>query len=131
MKGGIREGAGRKKKTTVKKLGSQDIDIPKITIDENEVIVITPDSPIGRDLLGKEVGDLIEIRVESSLIEYELIENSPTKLEITDIYGRNRNITIEQSKGLHKASVSTLSAGVYIVSLRASGVMLVSKVVVW
>lgn len=42
----------------------------------SEVVVITPDSPLGRDLLGKEVGDVIEIEVQGVLIEYELIELS-------------------------------------------------------
>ncbi|MDA3843450.1 MAG: hypothetical protein PF588_03660 [Candidatus Kapabacteria bacterium] len=63
-------------------------------------------------------------------IEYELIETGAV-LEITDVYGRSRNIIIEQTKGLHNVSVDTLAAGVYIVSLRASGILLVSKVVVW
>ena len=46
----------------------------KVDFNNNEVVVITPDSPLGRDLLGKEVGDVIEIKVEGALIEYELIE---------------------------------------------------------
>ena len=45
----------------------------KVDFNNNEVVVITPDSPLGRDLLGKEVGDVIEIKVEGSLIEYELL----------------------------------------------------------
>ena len=44
----------------------------KVRIDECDVVVITPESPLGRDLLGKEVGDSIEIEVDGTLIEYEL-----------------------------------------------------------
>lgn len=46
----------------------------KIQYDNREIIVITPESPLGRDLLGKEVGDSLEIKVDNSVIEYELIE---------------------------------------------------------
>jgi len=46
----------------------------KVDLNNNEVVVITPDSPLGRDLIGKEVGDVIEIKVGNSLIEYELID---------------------------------------------------------
>lgn len=38
-----------------------------------EVVVITPGSPLGKDLLGKERGDSIEIEVDGCLIDYELI----------------------------------------------------------
>lgn len=46
----------------------------KVTVNEEDIVVITPDSPLGKDLLGKEVGDLIEIEVEGSIIEYELVQ---------------------------------------------------------
>lgn len=46
----------------------------KVEFNGCEVVVITPESPLGRDLIGKEVGDVIEIVVDGSSIEYELIE---------------------------------------------------------
>lgn len=45
----------------------------KILFDQQEVVVITPDSPLGRDLLGKEVGDSISILVAGLTTEYELV----------------------------------------------------------
>lgn len=45
----------------------------KVVIDQEEVVVITPDSPLGRDLLGKEVGDSVGVVVSDILTEYELI----------------------------------------------------------
>ncbi len=45
----------------------------KVIVDQEEVVLITPDSPLGRDLLGKEVGDIIGVLVAGLLIEYELI----------------------------------------------------------
>jgi len=47
-----------------------------IQFNQQTVVVITPDSPLGRDLIGKETGDVIEIMVDDALIEYELIEVS-------------------------------------------------------
>lgn len=46
----------------------------KVTLKEQDVVVITPESPLGNDLLGKEVGDLITIVVSGSMIEYELVQ---------------------------------------------------------
>ena len=46
----------------------------KVEFNGCEVVVITPESPLGRDLPGKEIGDVIEITVDGSSIEYELIE---------------------------------------------------------
>ena len=45
----------------------------KVVCDNVEIVVITPGSPLGKDLLGKELGDIIEIKVDGSLIDYELI----------------------------------------------------------
>ena len=45
----------------------------KVAVDQEEVVVITPESPLGRDLLGKEVGDSVTITVGSLMTEYELI----------------------------------------------------------
>ena len=46
----------------------------KFELNDAKVVVITPDSPLGKDLLGKEIGDVVEIMVDGSLLEYELIE---------------------------------------------------------
>ena len=46
----------------------------RIVCNNVEIVVITPDSPLGKDLLGKEVGDSIEIEVAGSLLDYELIK---------------------------------------------------------
>jgi transcription elongation GreA/GreB family factor len=45
----------------------------KVLVDQNVVVVITPDSPLGRDLLGKQIGDSVETMVDGELIEYELV----------------------------------------------------------
>ncbi len=46
----------------------------KFDHNDAEVVVITPNSPLGKDLLGKKVGDVVELVVDGLLIEYELIE---------------------------------------------------------
>ena len=48
----------------------------KIVIENSTVVVMTPDSPLGRGLLGKEVGDRIEIIVDNVSTEYELLSLS-------------------------------------------------------
>jgi transcription elongation GreA/GreB family factor len=45
----------------------------KVEVDQEEVVVITPESPLGRDLLGKEIGDSVTITVGCLMTEYELI----------------------------------------------------------
>ena len=45
----------------------------KITDDQSEIMVITPVSPLGRELLGKSPGDTVEIEAGPNLIEYEII----------------------------------------------------------
>lgn len=45
----------------------------KLSVDQEEVVVITPESPLGRDLLGKEIGDFVAISVGRLITEYELI----------------------------------------------------------
>lgn len=39
-----------------------------------EVVVITPGSPMGRELLGKSVGDTVEMNVGGSRTEYEIVQ---------------------------------------------------------
>ncbi|PLX86705.1 MAG: transcription elongation factor GreAB [Desulfuromonas sp.] len=39
-----------------------------------EIVVITPDSPVGRELLGKEAGDVVEMRSGASKREWEIVE---------------------------------------------------------
>ena len=60
-------------------------------------------------------------------IEYELIETGAV-LEITDVYGSSRRIAIEQTNAKHAVAVTGVAAGVYIVSLRASGMLFVVEV---
>jgi len=40
----------------------------------NEIVVITPASPLGRDLIGKSVGDQVKIGVGSGRREFEIVE---------------------------------------------------------
>lgn len=39
-----------------------------------EIVVITPVSPMGRELLGKSAGDAVEIEAGAYLLEYEIVE---------------------------------------------------------
>ena len=39
-----------------------------------QIVVITPGSPMGRELIGKSVGDSVEIETEPSRTEYEIVE---------------------------------------------------------
>jgi len=48
----------------------------KITDDQIEIILITPASPLGKALIGKSLGDYIEIDTGSSRMEYEIAEIS-------------------------------------------------------
>ncbi len=45
----------------------------KITDCRTEIMVITPASPLGRELLGKSLGDTVEIEAGTSRIEYEIV----------------------------------------------------------
>jgi transcription elongation GreA/GreB family factor len=42
----------------------------------NEIVVITPASPLGRDLIGKSVGDFVSVRAGSGHKEFEIVEIS-------------------------------------------------------
>ncbi|GAM10411.1 transcription elongation factor GreA [Geobacter sp. OR-1] len=46
----------------------------KIEYQDQEIVVITPGSPLGRELLGKTVGDAVEIETGNSRTEYEIVE---------------------------------------------------------
>ncbi len=46
----------------------------KITDELTEITVITPVSPLGRELLGKSVGDTVEIESGPKSIEYEIVD---------------------------------------------------------
>lgn len=46
----------------------------KVVEDSLEIMIITPASPLGRKLLGKSVGDCIEIVTGASRSEYQVIE---------------------------------------------------------
>ena len=45
----------------------------KIADDQGEIMVITPASPLGRELLGKCQGETVEIVTGSSRMEYEIV----------------------------------------------------------
>jgi len=45
----------------------------KIQLEGQEVTVITPDSPLGRSLLGKQVDDSVELEMGTGLREYEIV----------------------------------------------------------
>lgn len=45
----------------------------KLSDDRGEVSVVTPQSPLGRELLGKSVGDALELKVEGRLREIEIV----------------------------------------------------------
>jgi len=44
----------------------------RLTFEGQEIMVITPASPLGRGLLGKRVGDILQIRTDA-LREYEIV----------------------------------------------------------
>jgi len=43
-------------------------------VDGAAVQVITPQSPLGRELLGKSVGDAVEVRVAGKVRSYEVAD---------------------------------------------------------
>ncbi|MDQ7002029.1 MAG: GreA/GreB family elongation factor [Ghiorsea sp.] len=45
----------------------------KINFDKQHVTVITPQAPLGRALMGKEVGDVVEIKATNKTTEYEVV----------------------------------------------------------
>lgn len=48
----------------------------RIMSDRGEIVVITVSSPIGRELLGKSIGDSVAIGAGTAHLEYEIIEVS-------------------------------------------------------
>ena len=48
----------------------------KVRVDDLDIQLVTPQSPLGRALLHKEVGDVFELRVHGQLREYEVMEVS-------------------------------------------------------
>ncbi|ETX01119.1 MAG: hypothetical protein ETSY1_08630 [Candidatus Entotheonella factor] len=46
----------------------------KVETNGREVVVITPNSPLGKGLLGKVLGDLVELRVDETAKELEIVE---------------------------------------------------------
>ncbi|MBJ6725264.1 GreA/GreB family elongation factor [Geomonas sp. Red875] len=46
----------------------------KICHDGREIMVITPTSPLGKELLGKSVGDTADIATGAKRIEYEIVD---------------------------------------------------------
>ena len=45
----------------------------KISDNRIEIMLITPASPLGRELIGKSIGDLVEIHAGTSKLEYEIV----------------------------------------------------------
>ncbi|WP_033423745.1 GreA/GreB family elongation factor [Geopsychrobacter electrodiphilus] len=45
----------------------------KLSFPQGEIMVITPDSPLGENLLGRQVGDVVELAVAGRLREYEIL----------------------------------------------------------
>lgn len=45
-----------------------------VEADGRDVVVITPTSPLGRGLIGKELGDTVELRIEDTHKEMEIVE---------------------------------------------------------
>ncbi|WP_089938171.1 GreA/GreB family elongation factor [Candidatus Entotheonella palauensis] len=46
----------------------------KVEAHGREVVVITPSSPLGKELLGKVLGDMVDLRVDETKRELEIIE---------------------------------------------------------
>ena len=46
----------------------------KLSAGPVEIIVITPGSPLGEDLIGKRVGDVVEVGTGNNRTEYEIVE---------------------------------------------------------
>jgi transcription elongation GreA/GreB family factor len=44
----------------------------KISLESETIMVITPQSPVGRALMNKTLGDFIEVRVKNEVREYEI-----------------------------------------------------------
>ncbi|MCF6281061.1 MAG: GreA/GreB family elongation factor [Candidatus Polarisedimenticolaceae bacterium] len=45
----------------------------KFSFDGKEGIIVTPQSPLGGALMGREVGEIFDLRVADSLVEYEVV----------------------------------------------------------
>lgn len=46
----------------------------RITYHQIDIMVITPASPLGRELIGKSIGDTVEIAAGSNRVEYRILE---------------------------------------------------------
>lgn len=46
----------------------------KISVDNDEFAVITPDSSVGSKLIGKTVGDIFGMKVKEKSLEYEIVD---------------------------------------------------------
>jgi len=45
----------------------------KVQHEKNSITIITPQAPLGRALIGKEVGDVVEIKAANKTSEYEVV----------------------------------------------------------
>ncbi len=46
----------------------------KVQAEGAEIVVITPSSPVGRGVIGKFVGDVVDLRIGNSTREFEIVE---------------------------------------------------------
>jgi transcription elongation GreA/GreB family factor len=46
----------------------------KLQMSGEEVIVITPDSPLGDGLIGSRLGDVVEVELAGVMKEYEIVD---------------------------------------------------------
>lgn len=45
----------------------------KLSVDNQDIFVITPESSVGKVLMGKSVGDAVEMKVKNKNVEYEIV----------------------------------------------------------
>lgn len=45
----------------------------KISYEGSDILLITPSSPMGRELMGREIGDVIKVTTGSNIKEYEIV----------------------------------------------------------
>ena len=45
----------------------------EVTHDKKEVLVITPQSPLGRELMGKKIGDKVKLEIGGTKSEYKIV----------------------------------------------------------
>jgi transcription elongation GreA/GreB family factor len=46
----------------------------RVGVEGVEVQIVTPQSPVGQALLGRQAGDVVDVRVKGVVREYEVLE---------------------------------------------------------